>query len=97
MAAAYTFAQALAAAGDNPTRDSLVKAVESGLPQGPGTVPFRYSDSSHAGFTGAQIGVINGQYIELQGKPMTTDDGSGGVQESSATQPQAPSNGIPPS
>src|SRR3954451_20361736 len=97
MAVAYTFAQALKAAGANPTRDGIVKAIEGGLPQGPGTVPFRFSGSSHAGFVGAQIGVIKGTTIELQGKPFSTDDGSGAVQESNATQPTAPSNGIPPS
>jgi ABC-type branched-subunit amino acid transport system substrate-binding protein len=97
MAVAYTFAQALKAAGANPTRDGIVKAIEAGLPQGPGTVPFRFSGSSHAGFTGAQIGVIKGTAVELQGSPMTTDDGSGAVQTSDAQQPTAPSNGIPPS
>src|SRR3954447_389672 len=93
MAAAYTFAQALAKAGSNPTRDSLVKAVEGGLPQGPGLVPFRYSSTSHAGFTGAQIGVIKGEAIELKGTPQTTDDGNGAVQTFSGTQPAAPANG----
>jgi len=97
MAAAYTFAQALAGAGDNPTRDSLVKAVESGLPQGPGLVPFRFSADSHAGFTGAQVGVIKGTAIKLLGSPQTTDDGGGAVQDFSGTQPQAPSNGVPSS
>ena len=95
MAAAYTFAQALSAAGTNPTRDSLVKAVEAGLPQGPGLVPFRYSASSHAGFTGTQIGVIKGTTIHLEGSPETTDDGSGAIQTYSTAQPTAPSNGIP--
>ena len=95
MAAAYTFAQALAAAGSNPTRDSLVKAVEAGLPQGPGLVPFRYSASSHAGFTGTQIGVIKGTTIHLQGSPQTTDDGSGGIQDYTTAQPTAPADGIP--
>jgi ABC-type branched-subunit amino acid transport system substrate-binding protein len=97
MAAAYTFAQALAKAGDNPTRDSLVKAVESGLPQGPGLVPFRYSDSSHAGFTGTQVGVIKGTTIKLEGSPQTTDNGDGAVESFSGTQPDAPSNGVPSS
>jgi ABC-type branched-subunit amino acid transport system substrate-binding protein len=97
MAVAYTFAEALKAAGDNPTRDGIVKAIEGGLAQGPGTVPFRYSDSSHAGFSGVQIGVIKGEAVELQGKPMTTDDESGAIEESTATQPTAPANGIPPS
>ena len=95
MAAAYTFAQALAAAGQNPTRDSLVKAIEAGLPQGPGLVPFRYSSSSHAGFTGTQIGVIKGTTISLLGSPQTTDDGSGAVTTFSGTQPTAPANGVP--
>jgi len=95
MAAAYTFAQAVAAAGSNPTRDSLVKAVEAGIPQGPGLVPFRFSSSSHAGFTGTQIGVIKGTTIHLLGTPQTTDDGSGAVSTFSGTQPTAPSNGVP--
>jgi branched-chain amino acid transport system substrate-binding protein len=95
MAAAYTFAQALAAAGTNPTRDSLVKAVEAGLAQGPGLVPFRYSSSSHAGFTGTQIGVIKGTTIHLAGSPETTDDGSGGIEPYTTAQPTAPANGIP--
>jgi ABC-type branched-subunit amino acid transport system substrate-binding protein len=97
MAAAYTFAQALAAAGDDPTRESLVDAVEAGLPQGPGLVPFRYSADSHDGFTGAQIGVIKGTAVELSGSPVTTDDGDGGIEEFSETQPEAPENGIPSS
>jgi ABC-type branched-subunit amino acid transport system substrate-binding protein len=95
MAAAYTFAQALAAEGANPTRDSLVKAVEAGLPQGPGLVPYRYSASSHAGFTGTQIGVIKGTAIKLLGSPQTTDDGSGAISTFSSAQPTAPANGIP--
>ena len=95
MAAAYTFAQALANAGDDPTRDSLIEAVESGIDQGPGLVPFRYSSTSHAGFTGTQIGVIKGSAIELKGSPMTTDDGTGAVETFDGKQPEAPSDGIP--
>jgi branched-chain amino acid transport system substrate-binding protein len=95
MAAAYTFAQAVAAAGEDLTRDSLIEAVEGGLPQGPGLVPFRYSEESHDGFTGAQIGVIKGTAVELEGSPLTTDDGSGAIEEFSGTQPEAPSDGIP--
>jgi hypothetical protein len=97
MAVAYTFAEALKAAGANPTRDGIVKAIEQGLPQGPGTVPFRFSSTSHAGFTGAQIGIVTGEAIKLTGSPMTTDDGSGAITVSTATQPTAPANGIPPS
>jgi hypothetical protein len=95
MAAAYTFVEALVKAGKNPTRDSLVKAVESGLDPGPGLVPFRFSSSSHAGFTGVQIGVIKNNAISLQGQPMTTDDASGAIETYTKPQTTAPSNGVP--
>jgi ABC-type branched-subunit amino acid transport system substrate-binding protein len=95
MAAAYTFAQALAKAGDDPTRDSLVQAVEGGLDPGPGLVPFRYSADSHAGFTGTQVGVIKGTTIKLEGSPQTTDDQSGAIEDYTQPQATAPSNGVP--
>lgn len=96
MAAAYTFAQALKAAGRNPTRKALVDAVEKGGFTGAGLVPFAYSKSSHAGYAGAQIGTIKGSTIVLSGKPMTTDDGTGAIQPYTNPQPAAPANGIPP-
>jgi branched-chain amino acid transport system substrate-binding protein len=95
MAAAYTFVQALKAAGQNPTRDSIVKAIESSHFSGPGLVPFGFSSSSHAGYTGAQIGVIKGTAIKLLGTPMTTDDGTGPITPYTTAQPQAPASGIP--
>ena len=97
MSAAYTFVQALKKAGANPTRESLVKAVESGLDPGPGLVPFRFSSTSHAGYGGVQIGVISGDAIKLQGQPLTTDDGSGPIKPYTTPQAQAPANGIPAS
>jgi ABC-type branched-subunit amino acid transport system substrate-binding protein len=95
MAAAYTFAEALKGAGDDPTRDSLVAAVEAGLSPGPGLVPFGYSDSSHEGFTGAQIGVIKNGAIELTGTPATTDTESGPIEGYDQEQAEAPEDGIP--
>jgi len=94
MAAAWTFAEAVAKAGKNLTRESLVKAVESGLNPGFGIVPFAFSASSHAGYTGAQIGIIKGTTIELTGQPETTDDGSGGLTPYTQAQAPAPS-GVP--
>jgi ABC-type branched-subunit amino acid transport system substrate-binding protein len=91
MAAAWTFAQAVAKAGKNLTRESLIAAVEGGLPPGPGIVPFGFSKDSHAGFTGAQIGIIKGTTIELTGQPLTTDDGSGGLTPYTTQQAPAPS------
>jgi ABC-type branched-subunit amino acid transport system substrate-binding protein len=97
MAVAYTFAEALAKAGKNPTRQSIVKAVETGNLTGPGLVPFRYGKGgSHAGYTGTQIGVIKGGKVVLQGQPETTDDAGGPVSAFSGGHPDAPANGIPP-
>ncbi|RRS00780.1 ABC transporter substrate-binding protein [Glycomyces terrestris] len=50
MSVGYLFAEALAAAGDEPTRESLIAAVESGALQGNGIVPLSYSDVNHAGY-----------------------------------------------
>jgi branched-chain amino acid transport system substrate-binding protein len=97
LAAAYTFAQVLKRAGANPTRASVVKAVEAGNLAGPGLAPFRYSASSHAGYTGAQVGVIKGEGISPLGPVQSTDDGSGSITTVTTAQPQAPANGIPTS
>jgi len=97
MAVAYTFAQALQAAGQNPTRDSIVQAVEASHFSGPGLVPFGFSSSSHSGYTGTQMGVIKGLTIKLLGTPLTTDDGTGPITPYTTAQPPAPANGIPPS
>jgi ABC-type branched-subunit amino acid transport system substrate-binding protein len=95
MSAAYTFVQSLKAAGRNPTRKALVDAVEKNGLTGAGLVPFAYSKSSHAGYAGAQIGKIEGDTIALSGTPLTTDDGTGAIQQYATPQPQAPANGIP--
>jgi ABC-type branched-subunit amino acid transport system substrate-binding protein len=95
MAVAYTFAQALKAAGTNPTRDSIVSAIESSHFTGPGLTPFAFSSTDHSGYTGAQIGIIRGLAIHLIGQPLTTDDGTGGITPYTSPQPSAPANGVP--
>ncbi|NEA22923.1 ABC transporter substrate-binding protein [Actinomadura bangladeshensis] len=95
MSVAYTFVQALQAAGKNPTRKGLVEALEKSHFTGPGVVPFAYSKESHAGYTGAVIGTIKGENVVPEGQPLTTDDGDGPIQPYTAPQPQAPANGIP--
>jgi ABC-type branched-subunit amino acid transport system substrate-binding protein len=94
MAAAYTFAQALKAAGKNPTRQSLVDAVEKGGFTGPGLVPFRYSDSVHAGYNGTQVGTIKGDTVVLEGAPQVTDDAGGTITDYSNPQPDVSAGGI---
>jgi ABC-type branched-subunit amino acid transport system substrate-binding protein len=95
LAMAYTFVDALAQAGPNPTRKGLVETIETANLRGPGLVPFRYSADSHAGFTGVVLGKIEDGVFKPEGKPMTTDDGSGGIEEYTEPQPEAPASGVP--
>ena len=74
MALAYTFANALQQAGQNPTRQGIVDAIEKGGLKGPTLVPYRFSADSHAGATGVQMAKIADGKIELMGDPVTTDD-----------------------
>ncbi|MEN3357363.1 MAG: branched-chain amino acid transport system substrate-binding protein [Mycobacteriales bacterium] len=95
MAQAYTFAQALQAAGKNPTRQGIVDALEKGGLTGPGLTPFRFSKDSHAGYTGVQLAVIQKGAGVPQGQPQVTDDGDGAITPITASPVQAPANGIP--
>jgi ABC-type branched-subunit amino acid transport system substrate-binding protein len=95
LAVAYTFVDALAKAGANPTRQSIVKTIETANLRGPGLVPFRFSARSHAGFEGAQVGAIKNGAIQLTGKPMITDDKSGAIQPFSGAAVSPPGSGVP--
>ena len=95
LAMAYTFVDALAKAGANPTRQSIVKTIQTANLRGPGLVPFRFSAQSHAGFTGVQIGTIKNGAVELSGQPMVTDDQSGAIQPFTGAAVQPPSSGVP--
>jgi len=95
MAYAYTFLQTLEAAGKNPTRQKMIDALEKGGMTGPGLVPYRYSSSSHAGFTGVEVGTIKSGVFVPSGSPMTTDDGTGAITPYTNQQPAAPANGVP--
>jgi ABC-type branched-subunit amino acid transport system substrate-binding protein len=96
MGVAYTFVEALIAAGQNPTRDSIVKAVASGkLGSGGGLVPFSYSSTNHQGFSGVQMGTIQNGVIVLTGTPYTATD-TGNIQPYTTPPGAPPPNGIPP-
>ena len=95
MAQAYTFVQALKAAGRNPTRDSLVKTIENTkLSGGPGIVPFGYSPSNHLGYLGVQVATIAGGAATAVGSIYTSSD-SGPITVSSSQASSPPANGIP--
>jgi hypothetical protein len=96
MSVAYTFVQAMLKAGKNPTRASLVSAIQAGLPQGPVVAPYAYSSSNHNGATGAYMGIIKNGVIVQQGPVLTTDESaSGAVSTYSGSEEQAPANGVP--
>jgi branched-chain amino acid transport system substrate-binding protein len=59
MSVGYLFAEALAAAGEDPTRESLVAAVESGELLGNGILPLSYGGDDHAAYRGVGITVVN--------------------------------------
>jgi hypothetical protein len=95
MAYAYTFAQALAADGKNPTRQGLIDALQKGGLKGPGLTPLAFSSSSHSGYTGVQVATVKSGQLVVTGTPLTTDDGSGPITPYTVAQPAAPANGVP--
>lgn len=97
MATAYTFLQALKAAGQNPTRKSIVEAVQDRGSEftGPGLVPFRFSESDHSGYSGVRLGQLKAGKVVPLGNPVTTGDGDEPLTDYTTPQPAPPANGIP--
>jgi len=97
MAEAYTFVQALQAAGPNPTREGIVEAVEragAGF-DGPWAAPFRYSSDRHAGISGVQVARITGGGTENLTPVLVTDNGEAPITELSEERATPPADGIP--
>ena len=96
MSVAYAFVQAMFNAGRNPTRASLVAAVNAGLPQGPVVAPYAYSATNHLGATGAWIGTIQNGVVVQQGSVLTTDPtATGAITTYTGSEQQAPASGVP--
>src|SRR3712207_9301417 len=97
MSQAYTMVQALQAAGQNPTRDDLVAAVEQAGAdwEGPGFAPFRYSEDRHAGYSGMLVSRIVGQGSEELTPVLLTDNGDAEIEESDSEPASPPESGIP--
>jgi branched-chain amino acid transport system substrate-binding protein len=100
MASAYTLVQALKAAGKNLTRQGIVNAIQNDGSKwaGPGFTPFRYSASDHGGYSGVEVGKVQGGVVVLTGPPLTTTPATDSpITSYSGTQPAPPANGIPSS
>jgi ABC-type branched-subunit amino acid transport system substrate-binding protein len=98
MASAYTFVQALLAAGKNLTRQSMIAGIAGhGTSwQGPALVPFSYSSHDHSGLSGAQLGQIENGKLVLLGQPLTTTAGpKAAITPYLATQAPPPTGGLP--
>jgi branched-chain amino acid transport system substrate-binding protein len=97
MSQAYTMVQALQSAGQNPTRDDLVAAVEQAGSEwvGPGFTPFRYSEDRHAGYSGMLVSRIQGQGSEDLTPVLVTDNGDAEIEELDGEPAGPPENGIP--
>ena len=101
MNTAFVATQALKAAGSNPTRKSLIAAIEKNGAKfaGAGLVPLNFSATSHVGYNGYWFGkyTVTGDLKSPDGKytVYTTDSGSGAVVKSTYKRPAMPSKGLP--
>ncbi|MGY1716330.1 ABC transporter substrate-binding protein [Geodermatophilus sp. SYSU D01106] len=97
MSQAYTMVQALQSAGQNPTRDDLVAAVEQAGSEweGPGFTPFRYSEDRHAGYSGMLVSRLQGEGSEDLTPILVTDNGDAEIEELDGEPASPPENGIP--
>ena len=101
MNTALVAAQALKAAGTNPTRASLLAAIDSkgSTFASAALLPLNYSKTSHVGYNGYWFGKYSptGDLKPVDGKYVlyTTDSGSGAVVKSTWTRPAMPAKGLP--
>jgi ABC-type branched-subunit amino acid transport system substrate-binding protein len=97
MSQAYTFVSALQAAGPNPTREGIVKAVETAGAsfEGPWLAPFRFSADKHGGIAGMAVTKITGGTVAPLTDVLVTDNGTAPIEPGPATPSTPPANGIP--
>lgn len=97
MSEAYTFVQALQAAGKDLTREGLVDVLSSqgGGFAGPTYGPFRYSKDSHLGTSGFRVVKLSGGAAEPLTDVLVTDVGDAKIETYDGEAATPPSNGIP--
>ncbi|MEU3765875.1 ABC transporter substrate-binding protein [Amycolatopsis keratiniphila] len=97
MAQAYTFVQALQAAGKDLTRERIVEVLQqSGKTfSGPGLAPFRYTGENHLGISGMSVVELKGGVGKDLTPVLVTDLGDAPIEANdSAANDAPPPNGI---
>ncbi len=89
MSWAYNFYQLLQKAGKNPTRSSLMSAVNSANLTGPGLLPLTFSSSDHRGYEGEQMAKFQGGKVVLFG-PVYKAIETGSITTYNTPQPAPP-------
>ncbi|MFF2453733.1 ABC transporter substrate-binding protein [Isoptericola sp. NPDC058082] len=95
MSVGYLFAEALARAGEEPTREGLVEAVESGGLEGNGILPLMFGPEDHSAFDGVGITVVADGVQDYVGATYAV--GSGKVTEVEPQPVPLRNDGIPAS
>lgn len=76
MSVAYLFAEALEAAGEDPTRESLIEAVRSGELAGNGILPLSFAEDDHAAYLGVGITAVDKGVQDYVGSTYAVDGAS---------------------
>jgi len=101
MNTAFVTAQAIKAAGKNPTRKTLIAAIEKSGKSfaSAALVPLNFSTTSHVGYNGYWFGKYSptGDLKPAGGvyTVYTTDSGTGAVVKSTYKRPAMPAKGLP--
>ena len=96
MSVGYLFAEALAKAGENPTRQGIVDAIQSGGLVGNGLVPLSFGADSHAAYKGVSITTVADGVQDFIGVTYVSD-GSGGVEAFDGDAVPLENDGLPTS
>jgi hypothetical protein len=97
MSIAYLTVQALQRAGREITVDNLLAEIERGGFRGPGLVPFAYSATSHAGYSGVRMSKVTNGVQAYFGPAYVSDAGSATVTEYTEGPLAPPEGGVPSS
>ena len=94
MSMGYYFAEAMKAAGQNPTRQDLINAINTKGSSftGPGLVPMGFSATQHLGFMGAEVVQIGANNTVSATSPIYVTNVKGPVTTHASVEAPVPAN-----